>query len=154
MVLIKLLYLADRAMLMKHGQPITGDAMVSMTNGPVLSRVLDLINDGDRSGGPWVRHVSEPANYEVGLKETTETDELSAFELRLLEKVYAKFGKMDKWALVDWCHKNLAEWRDPNGSALPISPADILRAVDRPEAEIDRVRRDAEEMWLIDTLVG
>ena len=40
--LIKLLYLADRQSLIESGYPITGDRLVSMDRGPVLSRVLDL----------------------------------------------------------------------------------------------------------------
>ena len=48
--LIKLLYLADRAALARWGRPITTDRHVSMNHGPVLSRVLDLVNDGDAPG--------------------------------------------------------------------------------------------------------
>ena len=43
MKLNKLLYLADRKALFEAGQPITGDRMVSMPKGPVLSDILDLI---------------------------------------------------------------------------------------------------------------
>lgn len=41
-VLIKLLYLADRELLSRRGQPLTGDQPVSMENGPVLSKTYDL----------------------------------------------------------------------------------------------------------------
>ena len=41
MALIKLLYLADREALLETGYPITGDQMVSMPHGPVLSRIYD-----------------------------------------------------------------------------------------------------------------
>ena len=45
-VLIKLLYLADRKALLESGYTITGDGMVSMPLGPVLSTIYDWIQYG------------------------------------------------------------------------------------------------------------
>lgn len=45
--LIELLYLADREMINQTGYPITGDSYCLVKNGPVLSRVYDLIR-GDK----------------------------------------------------------------------------------------------------------
>ena len=42
--LMKLLYLADRESMKRHGHPISGDRYVSMDHGPVLSNTLNLIN--------------------------------------------------------------------------------------------------------------
>ena len=42
--LVKLMYLAERESLRRYGETITGDALVSMRNGPVLSATLDHIN--------------------------------------------------------------------------------------------------------------
>ena len=41
--LIKLLYIADKESLKRSLQTITGDTYVSMDNGPVLSKLYDLI---------------------------------------------------------------------------------------------------------------
>ena len=41
--MLKLLYLADRECLQETGRPITGDRVVAMEHGPVLSSVYDLI---------------------------------------------------------------------------------------------------------------
>src|SRR5712691_464729 len=41
--LIKLLYLADRESLKRHGHPISDDRYVSMDHGPVLSTTFNLI---------------------------------------------------------------------------------------------------------------
>ena len=150
MVLIKLLFLADRMALLKNERPITGAVMVSMKYGPVLSEVLDLINEGERGGGPWVELVSPPNAYDVSLVvDEPETDELSKFELRVLDLVYEKFGKMEKWALVDWLHDNIREWTDPKGSVLTIEYADVLRKNDFSEQDIQRIREDAEVSWAI-----
>ena len=43
--LVKLLYFVDREALLRRGAPVTGDRMVSMDHGPVLSTTLDLINE-------------------------------------------------------------------------------------------------------------
>ncbi len=44
--LLKILYLTDRELLAKRGQPLTGDQPVSMENGPVLSQTYDLMKGG------------------------------------------------------------------------------------------------------------
>jgi uncharacterized phage-associated protein len=152
MVLIKLLYLADRETLLHHNQPITGASMVSMERGPVLSQVLDLINEG--STGLWSEYVTPSSDYEVSLKvEFPETSELSRYECRVLGEVYAKFGKMDKWHLVEWLHKNVPEWKDPNGSATRIEFVDVFRANNVSEESIQRINEDAELHWEIGSLV-
>jgi len=150
MVLIKLLFLADRVALLKNERPITGASMVSMDKGPVLSEVLDFISEGTRGNGSWAEHISPSSNFVVTLKiAEPETDELSRFELRVLEKVYEKFGKMDKWDLIKWLHDNIPEWTDPKGSALPIEYAEVLRKNDVSEPDIQRIREDAEVSWAV-----
>lgn len=44
MALMKLLYLVDREALLRFGRPVTGDQVVAMKHGPVLSRVFDLVS--------------------------------------------------------------------------------------------------------------
>ena len=156
MVLIKLLYLADREMLLNLGVPITGDRMVSMDNGPVLSKVLDFVNMGKRAnhtdGSAWFEYVSDPTGYDVGLaKADPENDELSVYELRLLAGVFDRYGRMDKWDLVKLLH-GFPELADPGGSCLPIAPENILRAESRSEDEIKRVNAGADELRLLASL--
>lgn len=153
MVLIKLLYLADRRSLLETGQPITGDKMVSMDKGPVLSRIYDLITWGPEDGSPWFEYVSDPQGYEVVLRKAhPEVGELSRYEIRVLKETHQAFGGIGKWDLVKYCHKMLPEWRDPKGSSLLIEPADILRSEDRGEDEIRRVAGEAEELWFFENL--
>ena len=107
MKLIKLLYLADRAALVRFGRPITTDRYVSMDRGPVLSRVLDLATDGDIPGQEliWGAAISEPkSNYEVSLREDPGDDELSEAEVGVLEEIFERFGRMSRWELVDVAH--------------------------------------------------
>ena len=155
MVLIKLLYLADRQSLIETGVPITGDRMVSMPNGPVLSRVLDHISMGEPIAPVepivWYEYVSEPTKYEVTAKKAPETDELSRYELGVLEGVLARFGEMSIWALRDWTH-TLPEWDDPNGSSKAIEPDTILRLSGRSDTEIREMTEMAEELWFMNNL--
>ncbi|MCZ6689599.1 MAG: Panacea domain-containing protein [Planctomycetota bacterium] len=153
MVLLKLLYFADRRALVETGTPITGDRWVSMSYGPVLSRVLGTINLGkSEPTTPWYEYISEPHDYDVELVgEALDPDELSRYELRVLDEIDERYGNLDKWALVELTHL-LPEWTDPEGSSLPIDPADVLRKEGKPEVEIARITRDAEEAWLLDLL--
>ncbi|HEV8430339.1 MAG TPA: Panacea domain-containing protein, partial [Pyrinomonadaceae bacterium] len=71
MKLIKLMYLVDRAALLRWGSPITFDNYVSMPHGPVLSSTLDLINEGPtfERETPWhdlIERSTDP--YSVRLK--------------------------------------------------------------------------------------
>ena len=79
MVLIKLLYFADKEALIHTGYSITGDQMLSMKNGPVLSAVLDLVHMGrPDEATAWFEYVSENQGYDVSLvRDTPEADELS-----------------------------------------------------------------------------
>ncbi len=65
--LIKLLYLLDREALLRWGRPVTTDRYVSMDNGPVVSRIYDLIREEPAPGTDpvWRRFISTPGNYEV-----------------------------------------------------------------------------------------
>jgi len=146
MVLIKLLYLSDRKSLTDSEMPITGDAMVSMPHGPVLSSILDLINMGKpNSDSEWFRIISEPSNYLVALKEEPDFEELSDFEIEVLTSIYQKFGSMDQWRLKDMTHE-LPEWVDPQGSSLPIDTDIILEHAGKSQEDIARIRSNAQEL--------
>ncbi len=156
MKLIKLLYLADREALLKWGRPITYDSYVSMKAGPVLSRTLDLINEGAEPGKDsfWNKHISPSQNYDVGLKEDPGFDELSDAEIALLEKIFAEYGKMGRWELVDNVMHKLPEWRNPGGSSLPIDYLDIFRAAQKTDIEANSVTEDLEALALMEMALG
>ena len=155
MKLIKLLYLADRAALLQSGRPITTDSYVSMDRGPVLSRVLDLATDGGLPGqtSVWAHHITEPAHHSVRLQTDPGEDELSAAELQLLDEVFRQHGGKSRWELVDLTHK-LPEWKNPQGSAIPIQYCDILKAGGKTEIEIAAVEDELEGVALAESLLG
>jgi hypothetical protein len=151
-VLVKLLYLADRKALVDCGQPITGDAMVSMPHGTVLSGVLDCINAGGMvDGSPWAMAISPPDGYDVTLRDNPGTDELSEYELDALREIDGQYGKLN-WQQLRQVTHDLPEWTDPSGSSLKIAPERILRAEGKSPEQIEALTQEAEELWFIDRL--
>jgi uncharacterized phage-associated protein len=145
--LIKLLYLLDREALLRWSRPVTTDRYVSMDNGPVVSRIFDLIREEPPPGTDpvWRHFISAPSNYEVSLTAEPEIDELSPAEESLIEEVFAQYGKLSRWNLVDLSH-GFAEWQDPKGSAIPIEYRDILRAGNKTESEIAAIESELEAL--------
>jgi Protein of unknown function (DUF4065) len=62
--LLKLLYISDREMIAESLSPITGDRVVAMNHGPVLSQIYDLIKGQSAKSGEWLDYVST-VNYDV-----------------------------------------------------------------------------------------
>lgn len=117
--LVKLLYLLDRTALLSWGRPVTTDRYVSMDKGPVVSRILNLIREEPEPNDTsfWRRHISAPEEYSVALSQEPGSDHLSRAEEALIDQVFDQFGQMDKWQLVEYCHR-LPEWQDPEGSSI------------------------------------
>ena len=143
--LIKLLYLVDRAALMNWGVPVTTDHYVSMDNGPVVSRIYNLITE-ETPKTYWAEIISAPlGEYEVELQKDAPTDRLSRAEEKLIREIYDRYGQMNRWAIVDYVH-TFPEWRNPHGGALPISIRDILKAGGEDDQEIRAVVRELHAM--------
>lgn len=153
--LIKLLYLVDREALIRWGRPVTTDRYVSMDQGPVVSRIYNLIT-GELPPGIrtlWQEYISPRPNYEVELVTDPGDDELSQAEEDLIDHVFAEHGHKSRWALVDYTH-DLPEWQDPNGSSIPISHRDILKAAHKSDAEIESIESELESLAAVEALVA
>lgn len=150
--LIKLLYLADRQALIERGLPITGDRLVAMDRGPVLSEIKDLLTmepEPEAHGRAWREYVSEPVSYKVkGQKTDPDVDELSEYEIAILDQVDDEFGAIDRFELSKWTH-DLPEWTDPHGSSLPIDPAEILVHAGKSRSAIAEIADEAEQLAFI-----
>jgi uncharacterized phage-associated protein len=154
--LLKLLYLADREALIATGFPITGDRMVSMDRGPVLSRIYDYIGHGRIGEGPnaWYEFVSPPEGWDVKLaKDPPAEGELSDYEIGVLRTVFDEYGHVDRWALIEMVHE-LPEWDDPQGSSLPINPETVLRAAGKTDQQIAALNEEAEHFWFVERRIG
>lgn len=131
--LMKLMYLAERTSYAKYGEPIIGDALVSMKHGPVLSNTLNYIN-GEVEPSVWEEWISDRAGHQLVLNKQIadvreDLDELSDADLQILEEVWNQYGSYDRFKLRDLTHKLCEEWEDPGESSAPIPYSRLLRCV-------------------------
>jgi len=153
--LIKMLYLTDRELLAKRGQPLTGDQPVSMKNGPVLTRTYDLTKGGAMEyRSYWERYISNAptGSTDVSLIKESSTDRLSKREIQTLDEIFDRFHDFTWKQLVDYCHK-LPEWKNPGDSSATIDFKDILKALGKSEDEISEIESQATESRVMDLLL-
>ena len=136
--LIKLLYLAERHSFQRYGEPLTGDALVAMNNGPVLSATYDHIKGNLPSAQQgWDTWVSSRNGNQVSLRDSDmirspEQDllRLSDSDLEILEETWTQFGHMSPWALVAYTHSDACpEWEHPHGTSRPITYETLFPAL-------------------------
>lgn len=141
--LMKLMYLAERLSFKRYGEALTGDQLVSMEHGPVLSRTYNHIK-GARTAvaGGWDTWVADRAGHAVALRDASmvrspeqDLTYLSDSDLEVLGEIWTQFGHWDKWALRDHTHDQCPEWKDPEGSSIPIAYVDLFTALGYTEAE-------------------
>jgi len=131
--LMKLMYIADRISLKKHGHPITFDRMVAMEHGPVLSSVYNL-TQGTIEGHPkgWEYWIHEREGHDVSARRPVDVEfleDLSDADVDVLAETWRLVGHLDKWEIRDWTHRNLKEWKDPQGSSMPIEYESVFTAL-------------------------
>jgi hypothetical protein len=150
--LIKLMYLVDREALIRWGWSMTGDRYVSMVHGQVLSGTYDLIRDEYLGDSYWKHFISPPmGEYEVALVADPEAGELSDAELALIDEVYNKFGRKNRWWLRDYTHR-LPEYRETNGPSLDVEYASVLRAANKSDDEIRAILDHLETVAALENL--
>lgn len=138
--LMKLLYLAERRSFELYGEPMIGDRLVSMPHGPVLSRTYNHMNGElwSEEGG-WTTWIADREGYELTLRDSNKTIDdllqLSDADLAILSEVWDRFGSMSGSALRQFTHRSCPEWRDPDGSMLPIATEDLLEALGYTEEQ-------------------
>lgn len=125
--LLKLMYIVDREALLRRGKSVTSDSYVSMRFGPVLSNTYSCISEGRPSRTLWDDYIRTIPDHEIELIASPSTEALSEEECALIEEIFATFGGKSRWELVDYVH-TFAEWKDPDGSMLPITIEEILIA--------------------------
>ena len=154
--LMKLLYLAERESLKRYGMPMTGDCVVSMDHGPVLSNTLDLANGAaiDSVEDGWDSWIPPRQRYDVVLEKQVcddDFDELSKADKDILEHIWKEFGDFDKWQIRDYTH-TLQEWKDPRGTSLPIAYKDIFLALGYEEQQASQLSNEIDDEIKIDRI--
>jgi hypothetical protein len=135
-----MLYLADKESLKGSLQTITGDKYVSMNNGPVLSKLYDLIMDKCRIENEqslWNSRFTRNGHDIIALTDRIPQGELSAFEMQILDQIYEHFRNFSLREMINYVHNNCPEWKYPNGSSIPIKSVEILESIGRTPEEIE-----------------
>lgn len=139
--LLKLLYLADREMLLESGRPITFDRFAAFRHGPAPVETNDLLRGQHAGCAKWSAHFSSEG-YETVLVSPPGCGLLSKLAIGVLSRVQDEVAAVNDWELIDHLKSRLPEWRASSvEGGEPIELLDILGAigVDREEAEeIDR----------------
>jgi len=143
MKVIKLMYLSDRLHIDKYDSSISNDEYYSMPHDPVLSRLYNLImNEScDKFQKEWDKFFLRNG-YDIAIRDTSVNEkilELSRAEENTIGEVVDKYGKMDKWDLVNNVAHKLPEWEDPQGSSIPLPLRKIMEALGKDKNEIDAV---------------
>jgi len=142
--LTNLIYLADRERIKLYGAPILDEPRYALPEGPVNGLTYRFFHwEGKfiKAYRYWLRFVSKPKNYKVGLARPDisydELDELSLADEEAIAKVLEAHKDKTPWQMMEWMHnpENIPEWRDPGDDVLPISVRDIVDALKLPEAE-------------------
>lgn len=144
--LLKVLHLAERESLKRHGMPIFGGTCCSMERGPVPSEIYNLTK-GERPGEVWTAHLRTRRfakdHIEVSVEKDLEPAELTRGNLDALGVVRREYLRMGTEALDRVVH-HLPEYT-PTRSSIRIEPADLLRHLGKTQDEIDRIHREVEE---------
>lgn len=153
--LVKKLYLADRTALIRWGRSITGDKLVSMEKGPVVSGIYNLM----KGRGPeqeqirWDDVIVRQKQYRISTRKAANKTVLSEREKEVLNDALRTIDAI-RGSIARWLHRNCPEWRDPGRSSIPIDPSVILRLANRSEEEIRRIEEANEEIRLMNCLLG
>lgn len=139
MKLIKLMYLLDRTAIKEEGYAVIGGKYVSMKLGPVVSPLLNDLNECN-----WFDFHLDENKYIVSIEQKDYGSALiSEWLHELIRRVYSEFGSMNKWQLSDYTHANCPEWSDPGNSSSPI---DIKLIAGDSADEVDAL---AQELSLL-----
>lgn len=145
--LMKLLYLADRNSIKKTLQSISGDNFISMKYGPVLSNTLNILYSlKDSDWGEYLRLEKNTSYYlDVVLIKDCSLKKLNAFEINILEEIDKEFKNYNEWEIVDYTHKNIAEWKETKNSKK-IRFYEIAKNLGFSDEEIEIAKEEYEEL--------
>ena len=149
--MLKLLYIADRESIKETGLPITGDHVVAMEHGPVLSGVYDLLKGASTSWPLWSQYF-QTCGYRIVLVGEPGNGKLSKYEIGKLREIAARYENMNDWDLVEHVH-TFDEWKrnNPGKSSKPIPLDHILEAVGRI-ADRDAILQEVQDEIAFDVL--
>ncbi len=146
--LLRLMYMADRERLLETGSTITGDRFFSLPYGPVLANVLDCIR-GQVRDQDWLEHFRKHEN-DIRMFIDPGDAELCRLDAEIIAALFHNFQNLDWQAMIEYCRKNLPEWRESASCNHPIEYRDILILAGKSGDEIRAIEELAAENLSID----
>ena len=150
--LIKELYIADKTAIGLWDMAISTDSHVSMNNGPVLSKLYDLVKgeypDGNKQA-TWDAYFYRSGHDLISLVEDKlPTDELSDREIELLDEVDREYHDRSYGWLIEYTHNEsiFPEYTHPAGSSLPITTKEILTSIGRDDIEAEEIVKETKAL--------
>jgi uncharacterized phage-associated protein len=150
---LKLLYIAERESLKETGRTITGDRVVAMDHGPVLSTVYNLIKGQHADAATWDEFMRRDGEHDIQLLRDPGNGKLSRYEIEKISNVAERFEHYNDWALVEYTH-SFPEWiknKPESGSRRKIPLEDILTAIEMLD-EKETLRQDAAGLTSVQRL--
>ena len=149
--LVKLMYLLDRESLKERNIPVVGGEYFSMPHGPVTSEVLNSINhERGEGGGHWSELISKRSVWrEVRAIHQSSNENLSPYELSMIQRLHDQHKSRNKYQLRDWCHVNCKEYEEIFSGRLPIKIEVLASQIDRTAGEIESSAKEAMFMQSI-----
>ena len=135
--ILKMLYLADKQMLVERGKPISYDRWYAMKHGPVLSSTYNLIK-GAIPSAYWSKHI-KTEGYDVVLTSDPGSEALSPAEDRIIDSVFRQCDDHDQWELVRKLHDQLPEWTDPGDTSREMTYKMVLQTEGLSEEDIEGI---------------
>jgi uncharacterized phage-associated protein len=105
---LKLLYIAERESIKEIARPIIGDRIVAMDNGPVMSRMYDLIKKTPIVADQldeWLTYIEPVGRYALKIAQHPGVGRLSRYELAKLQEVTRRHLGVDVWTVVNATHE-------------------------------------------------
>lgn len=153
-ILIKDLYLLDRAALLNWGRLVTCADLYEMKLGPVLSQVHDLITEQQEEQSIWSQCISR-VDFDVALKENPGNDALSESEEEMIDQIFSTYGHFkDPFAFARFLHKILPELKGIERGRLPLTVEDILRAERKSPEEIESIASEIEAIGQVEAMLA
>lgn len=157
--LIKELYLADRECIKRTGWSMTGDLYRNMPYGPVLTGTYNLIlgkYSDLRFQSKWDSCFLTDSKELKAKTNIISDKELSVLEKSILDEIDSKYHSYSYSKMIDVVHdeKNCPEWKNPNGSSLPLTKRDIMKAIGFDEVTINHFSEEEEVYMYEESLIS
>lgn len=145
--LVKLIFFADRLHLIKYGRPIVGGSYCAMEHGPVSSELLTLINNSQTK--PRDYPFGFRSSFELIAKDSPDDKWMSESDLLVLDEIYQKYGRIDKWKLRDMTHKLKAYKKNEpqKGSCKAMPYEDFFEDLDEQSRKTLAMIIDEQKAW-------